>query len=445
MTILHTADWHLGHRLYDRDRTDEHRAALAWLLDTIVREKVELLIVAGDVFDVSNPSNQARELYYDFLGKLIRTDCAAAVIVGGNHDSPAMLDAPSGLLQSLRLHVVGAARQPSDHRAGTQVQEEVFKIEVGAAGSPAVIVAAVPYLRERDVRKGTFGEAADDRMAAIRNGIREHYRLAGEAAEALRTDPATPMVVTGHLFASGAEDNDEKKSHIYQADQDNIEAGQFPGCFDYVALGHVHRAQSVDNKPYIRYSGSLIPLTFVEGQRPRSVRLVTLGRAGEEVVSRKIEVPYARDLFRIHGELEAVKEELRTRTAQALAARYDSETAGEQETDATTQPTSSVLTPWVEIRIKTDERIPHLRQTLLDVITEVTGDDGRGLPLELIRISTERLSPAPAAAPLSARQLGELEPEEVFNRLLDGNGTPVATAKELISDFRELRNWMEDG
>lgn len=417
MKILHTADWHLGHRLYDRDRTDEHRAALTWLLETIVTEKVDVLIVAGDIFDVTNPSNQARELYYDFLGRLIKTGCAAAVIVGGNHDSPTMLDAPSGLLRSLRLHVVGAAR--------AQVQEEVIKIKVGTGDAPAVIIAAVPYLRERDVRKGSFGETSEDRMAAIRNGIRDHYREAGEAALALREDPTTPMIVTGHLFASGAEDNDDKKSHIYQADQDNIEATQFPDCFDYVALGHVHRAQSVDGKAHIRYSGSLIPLTFVEGQRPRSVRIVTLGKAGEEVVSQKIGVPYARALHRIHGELDKVKADLRTITAQHLADPPE-------------------LTPWVEVRVKSDERIPNLRQTLLDSIAEVTDVGDKNLPLEIIRISTERLTPAPAAAPLSAQELGELEPEEVFTRLLESGGMPADTTKELLTDFRDLRSWMSD-
>lgn len=417
MTLLHTADWHLGHRLYDRDRTDEHRAALAWLLETIEEEKVDFVIVAGDVFDVTNPSNQARELYYDFLGKLSKTSCHGAVIIGGNHDSPTMLDAPRDLLRSLNLHVVGAAR--------SQVQGEVVKLGGPQGKAPELIVAAVPYLRERDVRKSSFGESSDDRMAAIRNGIREHYRLAGEAALALREDPATPLVVTGHLFASGAEDAEDKASHIYQADQDNIEAGQFPDCFDYVALGHVHRAQSVDNKPHIRYSGSLIPLTFVEGQRPRSVRLVEIGIAGEPVTSRKIEVPYGRTLHRVHGDMEKVKADLRTYAALHIAAPPE-------------------LTPWVEIRVLTDERIPNLRQTLVETLREATGADEKDLPLELVRISTERLNPAPASAPQTNRQLDDLDPEDVFTRLLTSEGTTPETTKELVADFRSLRNWMTD-
>ena len=417
MRILHTADWHLGHRLYERDRTDEHRAALTWLLSTIEEEKVDLLIVAGDIFDVTNPANQARELYYDFLGRLIKTRCEAAVIIGGNHDSATMLDAPRGLLQSLQLHVVGAAR--------TQVQSEVLRIAMPGKDSPSVLVAAVPYLRERDLRKGQFGEKSEDRLTAMRAGIRQHYEDVAAAAEALRAGSDEPIIATGHLFASGATDAEDKKSHIYQADEHNIDAGHFPDCFDYVALGHVHRAQSVGDKDHVRYSGSLVPLTFVEGQRPRSVRIVELGKAGEEVSSRKLEVPYARNLHRVNGPLESILLELQT-----LATRYLAE--------------KPALQPWVEVKIQTDTRIPNLRRTLLDGVRAVSAEEGKGLPLEIVRISTERQTPAPASAPEDARQLDELDPEDVFTRLLATEGGDAETTTALLSDFRALRNWMND-
>jgi exonuclease SbcD len=415
LRILHTSDWHLGHRLYDRERTEEHRAALDWLLEQIVDEKIDLLVMAGDVFDVTNPSNQARELYYNFLGRLIKTDCEAAIIIGGNHDSPAMLDAPSGLFKSLQVHVVGSARP--------QVQSEIIRINVGGKGGRSVLVAAVPYLRERDVRKGRSGETSEERMDAIRRGIREHYEAAAAAALEMRTDPTEPIIATGHLFASGATDAEDKKSHIYQADEHNIEAGQFPDCFDYVALGHVHRAQSVGEKANVRYAGSLIPLTFVEGQRPRSVRIVNVGKAGETVESHKLEVPYARSLHRLNGELDKVLADLKTTAARHLA-----------------EPPT--LKPWVEIKVKTDSRIPNLRQTLLESIKEISGDTGQETPLEIIRISTERLTPAPAAAATDERQLDELDPEDVFRRLTAAEADD--TAKDLLQDFRALRSWMTD-
>lgn len=455
LRILHTADWHLGHRLYDRDRTPEHRAALAWLLDVIEEEKVDVLVVAGDIFDVANPSNQARELYYEFLGQLARTKCVAAVIVGGNHDSPAMLDAPREVLRWLNLHVVGAAR--------SQVQEELFEIAPPDGDGPGLIIAAVPYLRERDIRKAKFGETSEERLVGLQAGISGHYREVAEAAEALRKDPDTPIIATGHLFAGGASDHAEKKSYIYQADEHNIEGGQFPEAFDYVALGHIHRAQRVGGAEHIRYCGSLVPLTFVEGQQVRSVRIVDIGRAGAPVTSRQLNVPYFRTLLRLNAELDEVKQALRN-AAVAYQADVDiASNAGNQESNIEYREShisnasnagnqessiehraSRILPPWAEIRIKTDEHLPNLRQTLLDVLSEVTPADSSGPPVELLRISQERLTPAPASAPKERKQLDELDPEEVFSGIVTAELYSPERATELLADFRNLRNWMND-
>jgi len=450
LRILHTADWHLGHRLYDRDRTDEHRAALAWLLETIDAEAVDLLVVAGDVFDVTNPSNQARELYYEFLGQLAKTKCLGAVIVGGNHDSPAMLDAPREVLRSLNLHVVGAARM--------QVQDEVFQIAGREPDEPGLIVAAVPYLRERDVRKAKFGETSEERLADLQSGIREHYRLVGEAAETLRTKPETPIIATGHLFAGGASDHAEKKSYIYQADEHNIEGGQFPKVFDYVALGHIHRAQIVGGQEHIRYCGSLIPLTFVEGQQVRSVRIVEVDQAGAPVTSRQLNVPYFRKLIRLNDTLEVVTEALRNEIvayqnsfpeSRNNATENDSLTI-ESPSDSTKKPLprgeglGRGLTPWAEVRIKTNTPIPNLNEALEEVVREAT-DPAKPTPaLEFARRSQERPSSAPAAAPENRPRLDELDPEEVFTGIVAKAGHSPAEAKELLADFRHLRNWMND-
>ncbi|TXF91183.1 exonuclease subunit SbcD [Neolewinella aurantiaca] len=422
MRILHTADWHLGHRLYDRDRTPEHRAALAWLLETIEEENVDVLIVAGDIFDVANPSNQARELYYEFLGQLARTKCAAAVIVGGNHDSPAMLDAPKEVLKWLNLHVVGAAR--------TQVQEEVVLIAKPGNEAVDLIVAAVPYLRERDIRRAKSGETSEERLMGLQEGISNHYREVAAAAESVRKNPETPIIATGHLFAGGASDHAEKKSYIYQADEHNIEGGQFPKVFDYVALGHIHRAQRVGGAEHIRYCGSLIPLTFVEGQQVRSVRIVDIGKAGEPITSRQVNVPYFRTLLRLNAELDEVKQALRT---AAVAHRNTPKALN-----------NSLPTSWAEIRIKTDEHIPNLRQTLLEVIADATEAGSDGPAVEILRVSQERLTPAPAAAPAEKKQLGELDPEEVFSGIITADGYTPERATELMADFRNLRNWMND-
>jgi exonuclease SbcD len=413
MRILHTADWHLGHRLYNRDRTPEHRAALDWLLQTIETAKIDLLIVAGDVFDVTNPSNQAKELYYEFLAGLKQTCCASAVIVGGNHDSASLLDAPRDLLRALDLHVVGGA--------DTCVSKRVFTIR-GQKGK--AIVAAVPYLRERDLRKARFGESNEERLTALQEGIERHFTDIAAAAQELRGGEAIPIVATGHLFAGGASDDEEKKSYIYQADENNIEASRFPACFDYVALGHVHRAQHVGGQDRIRYAGSLIPLTFVEGQRPRSVRVVELGAAGAPVSSYKLPLPFFRPLLRLKAELKEVESRL-------IAAVKVCE------------PTQAVT--WAEVRVKTDSPLPNLRDKLVKVIEKAHDDPTTPLPIELVRISRERITPLTTAErEEEVQQLDELQPKQVFAQLCTGCELPAGEIEQLLEDFVVLHNWWSE-
>ncbi len=412
MRILHTADWHLGHRLYNRDRTEEHRAALDWLLGVIEEEEVDVLVVAGDVFDISNPSNQARELYFDFLTRLVHGRCRAAVIVGGNHDSPSMLDAPRGLMQALQLHVIGAARLNPDDR--------IIRIDLDGEG---LIVAAIPYLRERDLRTASFGESVEDRLDALRQGILTYFSEAGAAACRARAETRHPILATGHLYAGGAEEDAEKPTYIYQADEQNIQAAQFPDCFDYVALGHIHRAQHVGDLNHVRYAGSLIPLTFVEGQRARTVRLVEIAGAGEAVTSRKIEVPAGRPLYRLHGTLEEVKAGLLT----AVATPREGPTA------------------WAEVKVFSDRPLPNLYETLTAIVRGANATEEGVAPLEILRLGTERITAIESDGPVTDnRQLDEVRPEEIFADLCRSRGYDPDTVDELQEDFAGLRNWMEE-
>jgi exonuclease SbcD len=110
MKILHTSDWHIGRTLYGRKRYEEFEAFLTWLAETIQQNEIYALLVAGDVFDTSAPSNRAQELYYRFLCRVAASSCRHIVVVAGNHDSPSFLNAPNELLKALDVHVVGSSR-----------------------------------------------------------------------------------------------------------------------------------------------------------------------------------------------------------------------------------------------------------------------------------------------------------------------------------------------
>jgi len=434
LRILHTSDWHLGHRLYDRDRTPEHRAAMAWLLDVIEAEQVELLVVAGDVFDTMNPSNTAKGLYYNFLGDLKRTGCQAAVIVGGNHDSPSLLDAPAELMSHLNLHVIGGTK--------AKVEDQVIKLQLlgaaaGAKSSSAkeqasLLIAAVPYLREKDLKYSIAGEAPEDRKHRMRAAILQHYQDIAAAAAELRKENTTPVLATGHLFAAGSIDADDKQTHIYLADKNNIEAGQFPPIFDYVALGHIHQAQRVGGKENVRYSGSLVPLTFGEARQPQSVCVFDLETAGQSVEVKQIIVPRFRELRSVRGTADTVFAEL-----EAFHLK-----------DNTTRPEGQ-LAPWIEVRIETPHPLPLLRETLTAIIRpEVTEENPKPkqAPVEILRTSLVRPEGAAATSvPTAGPQLSELDPEEVFHRLCHGGADQERTDyAALLDSFRELRGWMEE-
>ncbi|PPK88306.1 exodeoxyribonuclease I subunit D [Neolewinella xylanilytica] len=420
MRILHTADWHLGHRLYGNDRTEEHERALDWLLRTVRDRRVDLLIVAGDVFDSMNPSNTARNLYYRFLGQLQSTGCRTAVIVGGNHDSPSQLDAPASLLRHLNVHVIGGAREV--------VADQIIRITGADTSSSEVVIAAVPYLRDRDLKFSVVGESAGDKVERMRAAIRQHYQDVAAAARAARTDARTPIVATGHLFASGGEDADDKITNIYLADRNNIEAGHFDPCFDYVALGHIHRPQRVGGQEHIRYSGSLIPLTFGEAQVDQSVCLVELAGAGEPVKTEKIAVPTYRALVTCRGPVEEVKAALSQLVSRQRSADRDD------------RP------PWVDIRVETPHPLPLLREELQEVVTPREDESNAGmnsLPL-ILRCTTVLPVGNRRQFEVETVNLEELHPEEVFHHLCHGGEATRPDYPELLESFRELRGWMED-
>jgi len=166
MNILHTSDWHLGRSLFSQKRYDEFAAFLGWLIETIENQQVDILLVSGDIFDTSTPSNKAQQLYYEFLYKVSKSCCKTVVIIGGNHDSPSFLQAPSALLHVLNVHVIGSKRETPE--------EEVLIVE--ANGKPMAIICAVPYLRDKDIRYAEAGETIDDKNRKLLEGIKEHYK-----------------------------------------------------------------------------------------------------------------------------------------------------------------------------------------------------------------------------------------------------------------------------
>ncbi|MDN5566575.1 MAG: exonuclease SbcCD subunit D C-terminal domain-containing protein [Psychrobacter sp.] len=290
LTILHTSDWHLGRRLYGRLRYEEFEAFLNWLQETISARQVDVLIVAGDIFDTMPPSNKAQALYYEFLGKVSTLCCQHIVIVAGNHDSPTFLDAPSNVLKFLNVHVIGTACE--------DLNDEVLVLK-NSDKEPLCIIAAVPYLRDRDVRGSSAGESADSKDASVIAGIRSHYDSVAQIAKDNQRQLSKvhkrhiPIIATGHLFAAGSKTTDDDGvRELYVGNLGKISAEMFDDCFDYVALGHLHVPQRVGGCEHIRYSGSPIAMGFGEARQQKQVLLIQFGDVADDDESLAINLVY---------------------------------------------------------------------------------------------------------------------------------------------------------
>ncbi|ELA08791.1 exodeoxyribonuclease I [Moraxella macacae 0408225] len=272
LTLLHTSDWHLGRRLYGKPRYDEFHAFLQWQIRAIVDNRVDVLLIAGDIFDSSSPSNKAQQLYYQFLHAVKNTPCRHVVIVAGNHDSPSFLDAPNLLLKNFDIHVIGCVRENLD--------DEILVL-YDNQDRPECIVCAVPYLRDRDVRMVGYAENLSDKENQLIAGIYAHYQAISEQAFAkkqtleARFQIPIPIVATGHLFTVGGQTLDgDGVRDLYVGSLGSVTADLFDTRYDYVALGHLHVAQTVGGNAFIRYSGSPIAMGFGEAKQQKQVNLV---------------------------------------------------------------------------------------------------------------------------------------------------------------------------
>lgn len=354
MKILHTADWHLGLRLYKKEIFEEHRFFFDWLTRLIKEEQIDVLMISGDVFDQANPSNEARQLYYEFLRQLITLQ-TKVIITGGNHDAPGILNAPRDILEMLDVHVVGSALP--------DIKGEV--IGVGRRGSDKLeaVVAAVPYLREPDIHALTKEMSFEDKREQVRAAIRRHYELVADACK----DYTVPVIAMGHLYAAGSATSDSERL-IQMGNQSAVAADDFPSIFQYIALGHIHKPQFVNGLPHIRYSGSPVPLSFSE--RTDQKIMIQLDVNGDSIIQKVHQIPTFRKLVRFSGTFEVVKAKAEAYREEAEVKAYAELQIEEPQMNPAVYADAARMvadwnSPYIDIlnytiAIKTDQ--PHMQE-----------------------------------------------------------------------------------
>lgn len=280
--ILHTADWHLGQTFFGYDRTGEHELFLNWLIEEICRKEVDALIIAGDVFDVSNPSAASQRMYYEFIYRVSAVNPQLQiVIVAGNHDSAARLEAPLPLLQAMRTEVRGVVRKLEDG----EIDYDHLTIELkNRNGEVEVLCMAVPFLRQGDY---PVVQTAGNSYA---EGVREFYTRFLKRLWRRRTDSQAILAI-GHLQATGSEIAEKDYSErTVIGGLECVSPDVFPEQIAYTALGHIHKAQRVSGRENMRYAGSPIPMSFAEKHYHHGVVMVTFDE-GCAVDIERIECP----------------------------------------------------------------------------------------------------------------------------------------------------------
>ena len=259
MRILHSSDWHLGQHFMGKTRQAEHQAFLAWLIEQVQAQQVDAVLVAGDIFDTGAPPSYARELYNHFIVEL-RQSGAELLVLGGNHDSVAMLGESKTLLAQLNTRVI-----PS---VCAELEEQVLVLH-DRTGQPGAILCAIPFIRPRDVLFSQAGESAQTKQQNLQSAIQQHYQQLYARALAKRDalGGQLPIIATGHLTTVGASAS-ESVREIYVGSLEAFPTSAFPPAA-YIALGHIHRPQKVGGLEHIRYCGSPIPLSFDEAKQQK--------------------------------------------------------------------------------------------------------------------------------------------------------------------------------
>lgn len=251
MKIMVTTDWHLGNTFHGFDRQSEHEHFFSWLLAQVAERKPDVLLVAGDVFDNGNPSAASQELYYSFLDRLSENHpYMQTVIIAGNHDSAARLEAPRSMLERHRITVRGIVRRS----AGGPVFGDLL-IPVQGVTSPEerIWVMAVPYLREGDFARGVaYG-------TGVRQFLQQFVAYANERREA-----DEPLVLLAHLYANSAQIAENSSERIVVGGTEMVDMDAFDSSVSLALIGHLHRRQLVGGEERLRYPGSALPMSFAE-------------------------------------------------------------------------------------------------------------------------------------------------------------------------------------
>ena len=267
LKIITTSDWHIGNLFHGNDRLPEHRHFLDWLLARLKEHQPDALLVAGDVFDICNPSAAAQSAYYAFLADAtLACPGLQIILTAGNHDSASRLEAPRALLARHKVAVRGSVHRSwirNEDGGAWAVDYDDLMIPVSGKDGGTAVILAVPYLRNDVVQDAGYSAGVNKMLRELTRQARAKY-------------PDTPLLMMAHMYAKGAyvaqADASEK---IVVGGQEEVNMEGWTDHPDYLTCGHIHKRQHIWGTDWARYTGSILPMSFAETDYRHGVDLVT--------------------------------------------------------------------------------------------------------------------------------------------------------------------------
>lgn len=407
MRILHTSDWHLGKTLEGRDRQEEQIEVLEEICQIVDDQKIDVIIIAGDIYQTVNPPAWAENLFYETVHRLSDFGKRAVIVISGNHDQPERIRAANPLADKQGIYLIGL---PTDEIATSLLKRDnqVHTVQAGVGWleiaippvNESAVISTLPYPSESRLKQ-LFVDSAD--LKEIRKAYSEYiFKWFSSQKEAFRKD--TINLAASHLFIQGGETS-ESEIEIQVGGAYTVEPIHIPDFFDYVALGHLHRAQTVKGTPSLtRYAGSPLAYSFSEANHKKSVTIID-----------------------IEKNREAIVDEIYLKSGKPLIQKKIQHGINELEIWATSE---GVIPSWIDLELHVDhplsiEEIQRIRKLHDGFIN--------------IRVITPEIEDEIESIDLSSKQ-----PAELFERFYKYK-TGAAPKKEVLQLFNELFHLQNEG
>ncbi|WP_213877424.1 exonuclease SbcCD subunit D C-terminal domain-containing protein [Pseudomonas sp. dw_358] len=411
MRVFHTSDWHLGQTLHGQERDYEHACFLEWLLRQLKEKQPDVLLIAGDVFDIVNPPVKAQERLYNFIVDAHEQQPQLTIImIAGNHDSGSRIELPATLMKRLRTHALGRVSWLDDSVLDS---DRLLLPLPDSSGAIAGWCLALPFLRPAEVTGLHLGDN-------YLHGIGRVHEMLIAAAQAKR-QPGQALVAISHAHMAGGSVSEDSERSLIIGNAEALPASLFDECVSYVALGHLHKPQRVNGEERLRYSGSPIPLSFSEIGYQHQILDVQLD--GERLVSVEPRlIPRAVNLQRLESAPLA-------EILQQLADLPDVDLLADTQRQ-----------PWLEVRVRLDEPQPDLRQQVEKAL--------QGKAVRLVRIAAEYAGRGAQddRGEDGLVELGQLTPQDLFSRVWResyGNDADEQTLKDFAVLLQEVQQETE--